>query len=79
MSTKSLKNISLSKFRSYLLFIGCTKRRITGGHEVWSKKGLTRPVIIQTHKDPVPESVISNNLKTLGKSREDFLQYLMSN
>ena len=48
-----LKNISLKTFRDYLLHSGLHHIRTKGGHEVWSAKDLTRPVILQTHVDPI--------------------------
>jgi len=29
---------------------------------------------VQTHEDPVPEDVVSNNLRTLNISKSDFLK-----
>ncbi len=39
-----------------------------------SAKGLTHPVILQTHVDPVPEFIIKNNLRTMDKNVEDFIE-----
>ncbi|MBI1781428.1 MAG: type II toxin-antitoxin system HicA family toxin [Sphingobacteriales bacterium] len=50
--------------------------RTSGGHEIWSAKGLTSPVVLQTHIDPVPEFIIKNNLRTIGKTEEDLLTFL---
>ena len=71
-----LKNISLKTFRDYLIRCGLNHIRTRGGHEVWSAKGLTRPVILQTHVDPVPEFIIKNNLRTMGKSVDDLIKFL---
>ena len=71
-----LKNISLKTFRAYLIYCGLSHVRTKGGHEIWSAKGLTRPVVLQTHIDPVPDFIIKNNLRTLGKSEEDLLEFL---
>ena len=49
---------------------------ITGGHEKWTRKDLTRPIIIQTHIDPVPEFIIKNTLRNLNLSRKDFFEIL---
>lgn len=56
--------------------IGAHYIRTSEEHEVWSKVGLTRPIILQTHKDPIPEFVIKNNLRTLKLSKDDFLDLL---
>jgi hypothetical protein len=70
------KNISLRVFREYLIFCGLNHIRTKGGHEVWSAKGLSRPVVLQTHVDPVPEFIIKNNLRTMGKTANHFLDFL---
>lgn len=74
----SLKNISLKTFRDYLVFCGLKNIRSKGGHEIWSSMRLNRPVVLQTHVDPIPEFIIKNNLRTLGKSKADFEQFLKS-
>ena len=71
-----LKNIPLKTFRHYLVWCGLSHIRTKGGHEVWSAKGLTRPVILQTHVDPIPEFIIKNNLRTIGKSVEHLIEFL---
>lgn len=72
----TLSNISIDDFRSYLLANGLECIRTTGGHEVWSKPGMTRPVILQTHIEPIPEFIVKNNLRSIGKTRKEFEEYL---
>ena len=79
MSTKKLKNLTLRDIRSFLIRFGCVKDRTRGGHEAWRKPGLARPIIIQTHEDPVPEHVVRSIIKTLGISRDDFLSAMQVN
>ena len=50
--------------------------RTNGGHEIWSKKGLFRPVTFQTHIDPVPEKVVRKILKTIGSGAENYIEFL---
>ena len=71
-----LSNISLSVFRAFLLSKGLSLLRVSGGHEVWGKAGLLRPVIIQTHVDPIPEFIVLNCLRTIGVTRKAFEEYL---
>ena len=71
-----LKNIPLRVFRDYLTYCGLKLIRTKGGHEIWSGAGLTRPVVLQTHIDPVPEFIIKNNLRTMGKSEEHLIEFL---
>lgn len=79
MNRQKLSNVPLTDFRNYLSSQGCqqvaqgTKGR--GGHEKWTKAGLLRPITLQTHIDPVPELIIRNTLKTLGKSKKDFFDW----
>lgn len=74
----TLSNISIAQFRNVLTALGLSCVRTKGGHEAWSKEGMLRPVIFQTHIEPIPEFIVRNNLKTLGISREEFLNLLNS-
>lgn len=76
MSTQKLSNISVTQYRRFLQNAGCRFYRVKGGHEHWSKSGLTRPITFQTHIDPVPEFIIKNALQTLGLSKDDFFNLL---
>ena len=73
---KKLSNISLRELRLVLTQLGLSKERAKGGHEIWSKEGLCRPVTFQTHKDPVPELVIKNIIRDVNVTREQFLAIL---
>lgn len=73
---RTLKNISLKDFRRFLEYKGLNKIRVAGGHEVWSCQALLRPIILQTHIDPVPEFIIRNNLRTLDSNRTELLDFL---
>lgn len=53
-----------------------TRISIEGGHEKWHKNGCLRPIIIQTHIDPIPEFIIKNNLRSLGLTRKDFIDWM---
>ena len=78
MPKSPLKNISVQTFREYLKWKGLAFIRTNSGHEIWGKKGLLRPVVFQTHKDPVPEEIVRNNLKTLGVKAKDYIDFLES-
>jgi len=76
MSTKKLSNISLKDFRKFLKYMGLNVIKSTkgrGGHEKWSKKGMQRPITIQTHITPVPEFIVKQVIRHLGLDRESFL------
>lgn len=76
MSTRKLSNVKLSDYREFLSKAGCKCIGTEGGHEKWSKQNLTRPIIVQTHIEPVPEFIIKNALRTLGLTKKDFFEIL---
>lgn len=76
MNTHRLSNIPLKDFRQFLEKAGCECEGIKGGHEKWTRSGLLRPVIIQTHIDPIPEFIVRNILRNLGLSKADFFRIL---
>lgn len=75
---RKLSNITLKEFRTFLTTVGLHKMRTRGGHEAWVRDGLRRPVIIQTHVDPVSELVVRKTLNDLGITREEFLETIKS-
>lgn len=76
MNTYKLSNVSLAQFRQFLFDMGCTRVSTEGGHEKWKKDGCLRSVILQTHIDPVPEFIVKNNLRTLGLTRKNFIEWM---
>jgi len=72
---RGLKTIPLRLFREYLTFKGLNIIRTKGGHEIWGGKPLKRPIVLQTHIDPVPEFIVRNSLRTLGVSSADFYEF----
>lgn len=77
--TRKLSSITIKEFRAFLEFHGLNYHHTKGGHEIWSKKALTRPVTFQTHIDPIPPFIISNNLRVMGLTSKDLRDYLESN
>ena len=75
---KKLSNISLKEFRAVLTALGLHKMRTKGGHEAWIREGLRRPIIIQTHVDPVSELVVRKTINDLGITRDEFIVLLES-
>ena len=70
----NIKNIPLRKFRKWLYAQGCKDIRTSGGHEIWSRSDLMRPLTLQTHIDPVPPRIIKQFLTYLEVEVNDFLQ-----
>lgn len=75
---RTLANITVNELRAVLAAFGLSKVRTKGGHEAWMKPGMKRPVIVQTHVNPVPEFIIKNNLRNMGISRDEFIAVLES-
>ena len=78
MNSYKLSNIPLAIFRNYLIYEGWSKsdQKRRDGHEKWVKGGCLRPVILQTHIDPIPAVIIKSNLRTMGLSRLELLEWL---
>ena len=76
MSANALRNISLRDCRKFLIKAGCKNTRTAGGHEIWTRADLLRPVVIQTHIDPVPERIMKQIIGALDLDKEDFLKIL---
>ena len=74
--TARLSNVSIKVFREFLKYHNLNFHRIKSGHEIWSKKSLSRPVTFQTHVDPIPPFIISNNLRTMGLKSSDLRDFL---
>ena len=72
---KKLSNITIAEFKAFMKSKGLKIERTSGGHEMWSKEGMQRPVVFQNHIDPLPEFVVKNNLTAIGVSRKEFLEF----
>ena len=79
MNTFRLSNIPLKDIRAFLKSQGIQKTVISkgrGGHEKWEKKGLLRPIMLQTHEDPVPERIVKQIMRHLKLTRKEFIKLL---
>jgi predicted RNA binding protein YcfA (HicA-like mRNA interferase family) len=76
MSTRKISNVKISDFRHFLEKCGCRNIGTEGGHEKWAREDLTRPVIVQTHIEPVPEFVVRNALRNLGLAKDDYFRIM---
>ena len=75
---KKLSNVSIEEFRAFLRLQRLVLSRSNGGHEMWTKAGMIRPIVFQTHINPLPEFVVKNNLAVIGVSKKEFLDTLES-
>ncbi|MBS9522589.1 type II toxin-antitoxin system HicA family toxin [Litoribacter alkaliphilus] len=62
----------------FLEKIGCKQHRSKGGHLIFVRKDLARPIVVQSHIDPVPEFIVRNALRALGIQKKDFFKILKS-
>ena len=76
MSSQHVRNISISQFQTFLELAICSYIRTKGGHEIWTRADLRRPVTFQTHIDPIPEFIVLNNLRTMGYNKKIFFEIL---
>jgi predicted RNA binding protein YcfA (HicA-like mRNA interferase family) len=67
--------VSWQRFQKFLLTIGCEFKGEVGDHRKYKKPGLLRPVIIPRERD-LPTFIILNNLRTLGVSKEEFVDII---
>jgi hypothetical protein len=64
-------NVSLSLLRKILIHVGCKQLGINSGHQKFTRSDIRRPIIIQTHIDPVPEFIVLQIMRTLSLKRAD--------
>jgi predicted RNA binding protein YcfA (HicA-like mRNA interferase family) len=63
------------RLEKVFLSTGFRFARQEGSHRSYTKHGIARPVIIPTY-DEVPVSIIRNNLKTAGITRDEYFVLL---
>ena len=73
------RNIPLKDFRKYLEYRCLKHTRTNGSHEVWVRRDLFRPVIVQTNKDPIPMFIVKSNLRTMGETIDDLMTFMEQN
>lgn len=77
MNTYRTSNIAIADFRQFLADKGLEEVESGNtGHEKWNKEGMLRPVVFQTHIDPIPEFIVHNNLRNMGLTASDLRTWL---
>lgn len=76
MNTYKLANIPLKTLIWFLEHQNCKNTRSVGGHLMFTRADLLRPITIQSHVDPVPEFIVKQCLSYLGFSKKEFHEYL---
>lgn len=67
--------VSWKRFEKFLFAVGCEFKGQEGSHRKYRKQGLKRPIIIPCDAE-LPVFIILNNLRTLGISREEFVEII---
>jgi len=67
--------VSWRVLEKVILAAGFHFARQEGSHRSYVKEGIHRPVVIPTYSE-VPVSIIRNNLKAAGISRDDYFSLL---
>lgn len=63
------------KLESVFLAWGFHFARQEGSHRSYVKPGIPRPIVIPTY-DEVPVSIIRNNMRTAGISRDEYFRLI---
>jgi len=63
------------RLEKVFLSVGFRFARQEASHRSYTKPGVARPIVIPTY-DEVPVSIIRNNLKTAGITREEYFVLL---
>jgi predicted RNA binding protein YcfA (HicA-like mRNA interferase family) len=67
--------VSWRTLERVFLAAGFEFARQEGSHRSYIKKGILRPVVIPTYEE-IPVSLIRNNLRTAGITREEYFRLL---
>lgn len=70
-----LAPVKRKKFETFLRMVGCSLKRVSGDHLIYTRPNLKRPVIV-TADSEVPIFIIRNNLRTLDMSVEEYLNII---
>lgn len=70
-----IPTVKRKDFEKYLISLGCVYKRQKGSHIVYTKRGLSRPIIIVAEKE-LSFRVVRSCLKTLGITPEEFMDSL---
>jgi len=70
-----IQSIHWKEFEKFLFKVGCVLKREKGDHRIYWKNGMKRPIVIPRDTS-LPAFIVSNNLKLLGVSREEYLKMI---
>ena len=70
-----IQSIHWKEFEKFLFCVGCEFKREKGDHRVYWKDGIKRPIVIPRDTS-LPAFIILNNLRVLGISRDQYLNFI---
>ena len=70
-----IQSIHWKEFEKFLFKVGCVFKREKGDHRIYWKSGMKRPIVVPRDTS-LPAFIVSNNLKSLGISREEYLKII---
>ena len=70
-----IQSIHWKEFEKFLLKIGCVFKREKGDLRIYWKNGMKRPIVVPRDTS-LQAFIISNNLKSLNISREEYLKII---
>jgi len=76
MSTRHLRNITISQLESFLELAQCKYMSKVKGHCKYTRGDLNRPIVFQNHIDPVPKFIVKNILRLFPYSKDEFFEIL---
>ena len=71
----ALTPVKWREFEKFLIFVGYKLKRQSGGHRIYTRTGLKRPIVISAHGN-VPVFVIRNNLRLLGITPQEYFEIM---
>jgi predicted RNA binding protein YcfA (HicA-like mRNA interferase family) len=71
----ALTPVSWKEFEKFLIYVGCKFKRQSGGHRIYTRAGLRRPIVLPAH-GTIPVFVIRNNLRLLEMTSVEYFDVL---
>lgn len=69
------QGVTNKRFQKFLVYAGCSLKRVSGDHFIYSRPDLSRPIIIPLD-NPLPQFIVKNNLDILGISWAEFFKIM---
>ena len=79
MNTYKVSNVPLIDFRKFLVKMGAKQIRSSGGHFIYSYYKINRPIVLQSHIDPVPQFIVLEIINYFEMSSEQMWNVIKKN